>query len=481
MPGALSELIRSLMGSREGVLPSIQAFPPLDIAQIASELHLDVRAKENGKLNQPAPDSDAEDTVEGDILAEIEIRARKAQEDYRSQLDLYNGRIRRALISANQRTSIEAAGESALTDFKVQAINDFNQLYNSSQEVKGREREFDAFRTAHNLVRFPNVVSTGERWVRGLLLAIFVVLESVLNGLFFAKASEAGLIGGVTQAFAFSLLNVGAAVLYGRYGLPCLVHVRPVKMTIGAFISVLYLVWAIGINLLIGHFRDMFIVNPEQLAVTDLLSRLWTAPLFLPADARSLLLVVLGVFLSVISLIDVAGMDDLYPGYGAIGKRRADAISAYADHKARCLDDLTKRRNLVIEDMSRVIKLIQDAEYEIRLAVDGRSRLHDTYRAYLKHLADSYFRLLKRYSEANISARLQAPPARFLKPPAPPDFLIEPPPLELLDLDKDVSAHSIERMEHFIKAVNQQFEGTVRQYQTVVGLTGEEGLPHVHP
>lgn len=478
MSGALRDLVRSLMGSREGVLPSIQAFPPLDIEQIASELHLDAHAKESGMLNQPAPDSDVEDAAEGDILAEIELRARKAEEDYRSQLDLYDGRIRRALISANQRTSIEAAGESALTDFKVQAIDDFNQLYNASQEVKGREREFDTFRTAHNLVRLPNVVSTRERWFRGLLLAIFVVLESILNGLFFAKGSEAGLIGGVTQAFVLSVLNVGPAVLYALYGLPRVTHVRLIFKVVGWVVTLLYAAWAVGINLFIGHFRDLFIQKAGDVAVIDIVSRLTTAPLIL-VDTNSLVLVALGVFLSVVSFIDAAGMDDLYPGYGAVGKRRVDAVSAYADYKARCLAGLTQRRDSAIEDMSRVINLMQTAEYELRLAVEGRSRLHDTYRAYLRHLADSYFRLLQRYREANIRARSQPPPARFLKPPAPPDFLVEPPPLELLDLDKNVSAHVIERMEHFIKAINQRFEDAVRQYQTVVGLTDQGATPHV--
>lgn len=479
MPGALSDLIRSLMGSREGVLPSMQAFPPLDIEQIASELHLEARAKENGNLNQPAPDSDVKDIAESDILAEIERRARKAEEDYCSQLDIYDGRIQRALISADQRASIDAAGENALTDFKVQAIDDLNQLHNARQEVKGRECEFETFRAAHNLVRLPNVVSTREWWFRGLLLAIFVVLESTLNGLFFAKGSEAGLIGGVTQAFVLSLLNVGAAVLYGRYGLPLVVHARPAAMTVGAFTTLLYAVWAIGINLMIGHFRDLFIQNAGQVKVTDLLSRLWTAPLFLPADAQSLLLVALGVFLSLVSLIDAAGMDDLYPGYGALGKRRADAVSAYADQKAQCLAGLTQRRDSVIKDMSNIIDLIRTAEFELRLAVEGRSRLHENYRAYLRHLSDSYIRLLQRYREADIRARSLPPPARFLRRPVPPDFLAEPPRLEQPNHGKDERANVIERMKHFIKAVNQQFEAEVRQYQTVAGLTGQGAAPHV--
>lgn len=478
MPRALSHLIKLLMGSREGVLPSMQAFPPLDIEQIASELRLEARAEENSKLNQPPPDSEVEDAAEGDILAEIERRARKAGEDYRSQLDLYDGRIRRALISTDQRASIDAAGESALADFRVQAIDDLNHLHNTRREVEGREREFEAFRAAHKLVRLPNVVSPREQAVRWLVLAIFVVLESTLNGLFFAEGSETGLIGGFAQAFVLSLLNIGAAVLYARFGLPLVVHARPAAKTVGVFATLVYGVWAVGINLFIGHFRDLFIQNAGQVAVSDLASRFTTAPLTL-ADAKSLLLVALGVGLSLVSLIDAAGMDDLYPRYGAIGRRRADAVSTYADHKARCFAGLTQRRDSAIEDMSRIIELIRAAEFELRLAVEGRSRLHENYRAYFRHLADSYVRLLQRYREANIRARSALPPARFQSRPVPPDFLAEPPQRELPDLDKDARAHALERLEHFIKAVNQEFEAAVRQYQTVAGLTEQGDARHV--
>lgn len=480
MSGPLDEFLGWLTRPREGVLPSIQTFPPLNIDQIANELRLVTRAKENGENNIPAQDSDVEDSAEVDILAEIELRARKAEEDYRSQIELYDGRIQRALISADKRALIDAAGENALSDFKVQATDDLDQLYNASQEVKGRENEFETFRKIHNIVRLPNIVSSKEWRFRCLVLAVFLVFESIINGLFFAKGSEAGLIGGVTQAFTLSMLNVGFAVLYARYGLP-LVHVRGRVMIVGILITLLFVIWVIGINLLTGHFRDLYIHNLGQVKVTDLLSQFRAAPLFLPGDVQSLLLIGLGILLNLASLIEAAGLDDLYPGYGAIGKRHVDANSAYADHKARCLAGLTQRRNSAIEIMSRIIEEIPKTKYELRLAVEGRSRLHENYRAYLRHLAESYARLLQRYREANVRARSesQPPPARFLSRPMMPHFLSDPPKLELAGLDEDISADVIKRMQHFIKAVNQQFEEEVQRYQTILGLTDRRTVPDV--
>lgn len=468
---ALSDLVNLLTKSREGVLPSIQAFPPLDIETIATDLQLETRAKESGSHNQPMPDTDLEDSLEGDILADIQRRAHKASEDYRSQLDLYDGRIQRAFLATNQRVAIEAAGESALTDFKVQALDDLDHLHNARVEVEGRERECEAFRTAHHLDRLPHLVSTSERIVRGLVLAVVVVLESMLNGSFFAQGSETGLIGGITQALVLAVLNVGSGVLYASYGLPLLRAAQhPTVLRWG--VTVTYGLWALGLNLFIGHFRDLFIQHAGKVMVADLLSRLTTATLQFD-DAQSLLLVALGIGLNILTVIDAQGMNDHDPRYGALGRRRTDAVIAYTDQKARCLADLTERRDAANDAFSRVIELMRTAEFDLRLAMEGRFRLHENYVAYLLHLKESYVRLLARYREANTSARSLPPPKRFTKRPAPLECLREPPPPQRLEPGDDERAHIIERMEFFIKAINAQFEAAVRQYQTVAGLTGE--------
>src|SRR5688572_2708659 len=169
MPKSLSDLVVEFWGSRDGVLPSIQAFPPLDFEPLARELKLDERATEAAGRNQPATDSDHEDTAELDIRAEIERRARKAGEDYAAAKDLYEARIRRALVSVNQRIAIEAAGENALADFGVQVTDELNFLHAPRNEYREREQEFERFRRVNNLYRLPVDVSRTRRVVGYLL------------------------------------------------------------------------------------------------------------------------------------------------------------------------------------------------------------------------------------------------------------------------------------------------------------------------
>src|SRR5678816_4085969 len=118
-----------MMRGRDAVYPSIQSFPALDVGQIARELALEAKADEAGRSNQPPKEIEAADATELVIRDEIERRHRKAQEEFESQLELYDGRIRRALLSTDQRTLIEAAGEGALTDLRVQVIDDLNHLH----------------------------------------------------------------------------------------------------------------------------------------------------------------------------------------------------------------------------------------------------------------------------------------------------------------------------------------------------------------
>src|SRR5258708_1940520 len=111
MVSALKDLASLISKSRDGVLPSIQVFPPIDINTVAKDLELERHGQSNGSRNQPPQDSDLEDSVEGDVFAEIQQRAWKAGEEYRTQLDLYDGRIRQATVGTDQRVAIEQAGQ----------------------------------------------------------------------------------------------------------------------------------------------------------------------------------------------------------------------------------------------------------------------------------------------------------------------------------------------------------------------------------
>jgi hypothetical protein len=480
MPKPLSELVSEFWGSRDGVLPSIQTFPPLDFDEIARELKLDERAAEAAAKNLPPSDTRHEDSAELEIRAEIERRARKAGEDYASAKDLYEARIRRALVSQNQRIAIEAAGENALADFGVQVTDELNFLHAPRNEYREREQEFERFRREHALHRLPVDVSRTRRIVGYLLIVLFVLVESILNGVFFATGSEGGLIGGVVQALGLSLVNIGPAVLYAVFGLPLLYHRRLTVKLAGLAATAAFTAWALAINLVIAHFRDLFVVSAGRIDMNAMWENLATAP-FRLGDPNSWLLALLGLGLAIVAVIDTAGLDDPYPKFGAIGRRRDAASRAYAHAKNAVLAGLQATRDGAVADMTSVLNAMNNAEYELTLAVSGRSNLHRNFRAYLEHLADAHARLVRRYREANARARSDAPPARFAEAPPRPEFLTAPPLDEMPELGHDERAKVLERMEYFIKAVNAKYEEAVQRFESLSEATDEKEPPHAAP
>ncbi len=227
-----------------------------------------------------------------------------------------------------------------------------------------------------------------------------------------------------------------------------------------------FVVWLLGLNLAIGHFRDLFVQGAGSVQMAELLNRLTNAPLLL-SDAKSGLLVLLGIALGLLSVIDVAASRDPYPGYGAIGRERQRAIERYAHENAKSLAAIMKLRDQTMDDMTSAIEMMRETQYDMQLAIEGRSRLHHNYRAYLEHLAVVHERLIQRYREGNRRVRRGDVPVYFRQPPARPAF-VEPPVMSAMPgLEPDVRPEVIARIDEDIKAVNEKFSLTVPEYQTV--------------
>ena len=456
MSRSLESVLTLINGSRDAVRPSIQSFPPLNVEQIAAELGIEARARKQAEEGKPPTDAAAPDSEELAIGEEIERRARKAAEEYRAQLELYESRIRDAIITSELRVEVESAGEGAVSDFSLRAVNDANHLAALEQEAKGRDEEYLAFRRKHRLERLPKIVSGYERLFRGVVIAIFVILESILNGLFFAEGSEAGLVGGVVQAFTLSLLNIGAAVLFAIYGLRLLIYRNFAVRLVGVAALAAYVAWLLGLNLAIAHFRDQFIASAGDVSAIVLWEHLRTAP-FALAQAQSWLLAFLGVGFSLSALISASGLDDRYLFYGEIGRAREEAFRRFNEEKTIALEGFMQRRDEAVEQMTQVIAALRRQEFDKRLAVQGRNRLHRDFLAYLDHLAAAHQRLVTQYREANERARSTPPPVYFREPPARLPCLQEPPPLATVpDMDEDAREAAVERMRHFIKEVNSE-------------------------
>jgi hypothetical protein len=133
---------------------------------------------------------------------------------------------------------------------------------------------------------------------------------------------------------------------------------------------------------------------------------------------------------------------------------------------------LQATRDGAVADMTSVLNAMNNAEYELTLAVTGRSNLHRNFRAYLDHLADVHARLVRQYRETNAKARSEAAPPRFARAPARPEFLSAGALDDMPELTTDERGKVLERMEFFIKEVNRKYEEAVQRFQDLSEATG---------
>jgi hypothetical protein len=126
--------------------------------------------------------------------------------------------------------------------------------------------------------------------------------------------------------------------------------------------------------------------------------------------------------------------------------------------------------------MTTVLNAMNNAEYELTLAVTGRTNLHRNFRAYLDHLADIHARLVRQYRETNAAARRDSAPQRFARAPQRPEFLTAAALDEMPELEFDERGKVLERMEFFIKEVNRKYEEAVQRFQEL-----SEAIGHKEP
>jgi hypothetical protein len=126
-------------------------------------------------------------------------------------------------------------------------------LFNLRRRVLDSGRERDHFRAKHKIVR-PARLSTPAKTVLKIgLLAVMLVVEIVVNGVFLSKSNWAGLLGGAVQAVTFAALNILVSFLCGLL-LIRLINRREIFLKFLGFISLIaYLTFAVALNLTLSH------------------------------------------------------------------------------------------------------------------------------------------------------------------------------------------------------------------------------------
>ncbi|AUX78897.1 hypothetical protein [Sinorhizobium fredii] len=407
---ALNRLWESVRETNHDFRATTDIFPTLDVEKVSRTMELPERGAENGAANRPAKTARALDEVEQRIVAKVEEERKTSYQLLEDQFQTFSERLRNLDFEAHFGM-IRETNATTLSDFHAEAEGGVDQLHGLRRDLKDAEDETFKFKQKHGLERAAKVTS-GAMWSLKVSLVVFLLLlETVLNGTFLAKGSEQGLLGGVTEAFTFAVLNIGSALLLAFFCVRFLVHKSLFLKLLGSVGLIVYIGIAVFINLALAHYREAAATILTG-ASKEVMDNLIASPFGLN-DLSSWTLFGLGLLFSVIAFIDGCLMTDPYPGFAGVQKRLNAARAAYVDRRAELIEDLRDVRDENNRKIEAIIRELSARRLEGRAIIQHRTRCIDLFNEHQNHLERAANQLLTIYREANRAARTEPEPKYF--------------------------------------------------------------------
>jgi hypothetical protein len=393
--------------------PATEIFLDLNVNRVADTLKLAQRGRERGAQNRPPSDAQTPDDVEHQIIERVEQHKQDAHSLFLDQNHTYDQRV--AALNFEERFAvIQQAAPEAVGDFRAEAALGRDELFGLRRRVWDCERERDDFRARHKLVHAARLSTPAKTTFKIGLLAVMLVIEIVVNGVFLSKSNEAGLLGGAVQAVSFATLNIVASFLCGLVPIR-LINRREIFLKFLGFISLIaYLAFAVALNLTLSHMREMPPTITGEIG-HEVLLQLTQHP-FVLNDVNSWVFFAFGFIFSIIAMADGLLFTDPYFGYGALEHRCIEAQNQYTDGKSSLIENLREIREKASDAMREAARDLSVRLGEYDAILSARGRLRQRFIEHQNQIERSARSLLSIYREANQSARTQSPPAHFSQP-----------------------------------------------------------------
>ena len=469
---ALNNLWETVREASHDFRASTDIFPSFNVQQASRTLELQEHGAKNGAENRPPKDARGLDDVEQRIVARVEDEKKSSYQTLVDQFNLFSERIR-SLDFEGQFSMIRQANASTFSEFKAAASEGVDLLHGLRRDLKVAEDEMDGFRKRHKLDRAAKVSSRAHTGFKVALIIFLLLLETVLNGSFLAKGNEQGILGGVTEAITFAVINIGAALLLAFFCVRWLLHRNYLLKFLGLIGLLTYVGVAVFANLALAHYREVSAVVFEG-ASQAALAALWANPIGLK-DLSSWTLFGMGLIASIIAFIDGCLLTDPYPGYSGVQSRLDKKRAAYVDQRAELIDGLREVRDEHNEKVEMIIRDLNERRAEGRAIIHHRAQCVELFKEHQNQLERSLNALLTIYRDANRAARTEEEPKTFTTP-----YKMDriatlqglPDEWNDVELSKRIEAAQNELTEQ-IKQIRAEFELAIERYHQLDNLFPE--------
>ena len=395
--------------------PPGQVFPDINVDSIAASLRLEREGSKRGEKNQPVSDEVKLDMIEQEVVDHVAEFRHMGINNFQEHSQVYSDRIARA---AGISTNIQTAVGDAETNFMAE-INTWNGILaneRSDRQLVGEE--FEDFRNENRLRRTAHEGGGLLQWF--VVSLIILVVESVLNGVFFANAHTLGLLGGVSTAIVISISNIIVAAIVA-WTSRNFNHRRFGRKLIGALAFLCGVAFVPVFNLFVAHFRNAAEAGkPWGEAAGHAIQRIQLNPLGLESiDAWILGMV--GILAAIVAGWKTYYSGDPYPGYGRVWRKMRNARDAYAQRNEDAISTVIEKRDEAVDALQLAS---ENAKAQIAEAVSASNEmvsLRGQLRSFLEQCNQKVNLLLTIYRNANQEKRTTPTPVHF-----PEDFYFEP-------------------------------------------------------
>jgi hypothetical protein len=391
-------------------VPVVPGFlQPIETNKISRQLKLVEEGSKRGRGELPKQNSAVWDEIEQTIIQKIESEWAWQGDALIKLLRAYADRLLGFSVSARAaELRLKAKNAQArLENASVQAAGALGPL---KESFIGARNELDTFQLKNRIKRPAR--NPSARWTTVGLLILLISVESVLNGTFFAKGSQYGLIGGIGTAIGISVVNVIFSFLLGL-GPARFINYRFFPVTFLALLATLVGVFALlAVHAFAVHYRDAMAQVPEaqafQVAVQTLVREPWSVQ-----SLASAYLFGLGVLFTIGSFWKGYRFDDPYPFYGAMWRRYETALIAYADEHQQFFDGLEDVREETIAELRAGITTIPLYPQKTAQILAQRNAQLGSFRIYETNVETACNQLLQIYRGANQQIRTTPAPDHF--------------------------------------------------------------------
>ena len=387
---------------KESIVPikKLQYFTFLDRDEFLADNDVDALAKKEARDSLPAKSSKIMDANELTFIQQLTQASTAATMTLNSSLsDIAKG-IETIDVEA-EKAELDNAVKKIEAELKKEYESQAEELEELKREAEVRQDDVDKFKKEHRLKCEASYKDSYMMTIATILGAL--VIETALNSSLLAEASDFGLFGGASQAIIISVINISLGLIVGMGAWPKTNHIKRIQSTLGYIFLVLGSAAVLTFNLLIGHYREVLIENPDDSGIAAV--KQFSEGMFNLTEIESIFLVVIGLLVAGLSFWKGMSQNDRYPGYTHVSKNRDVARERLYEAKNEALEDLNaiteeceeglrKLLRKVKVDYSRCNTLFSDFELQQKL-----------YESYIDDLAQTGEIAVSRYRRVNRSNR----------------------------------------------------------------------------